>query len=289
MHRIEPTFVHYLPLKRQVQTIESIYGSKQNLVLMDNNVLASSRFDDIIRDILDLGFEKGAKYRNRLRFVDFNQGLDMRLLTKRKAKLLAQTAINPVRLAFDSLKLKEQYSKKVKLLCSLGLPEIATYVLFNYTETPKDFYERLRTNVELNAQIGSKIYSFPMRFIPLDCKERSYVGKHWTWRLLRGVQCMLLATRGLVSPHLEFFEAQFGRTADEFLEIALMPDNYIIHRNRFAKDGAKDWRRVYRSLCSDDRQSFLAIISNRAMVPGDLDGHLPRRVKTLLSHYLDAR
>lgn len=288
VHRIEPSFVHYLPLKRQVQTIESIYGTKQNLVLMDNNVLASTRFSDIIRDILDLGFEKGAKLRNRLRFVDFNQGLDMRLLTKAKARLLVQTAIDPVRLAFDSLRLRRQYSEKVRLLCSLGLPDIATYVLFNYMDTPQDFYERLRTNVELNAEIGSKIYSFPMRYIPLDYKKRSFVGKHWTWRILRGVQCMLLATRGLVSPHLEFFEAQFGRTADEFLELALMPDNYIIHRNRFAKDGAKDWRRVYRSLCSDDRQRFLDVVSNRAIVPGDLDARLPRRIRTLLSHYVAA-
>lgn len=286
VHHIEPTFVHYLPLKRQVQKIESIYGAKQNLVLMDNNVLASSRFDDIIRDILDLGFEKGAKYRNRLRFVDFNQGLDMRLLTKTKAKLLAQTAISPVRLAFDSLKLKTQYSEKVKLLCSVGLPEISTYVLFNYNDTPTDFYERLRTNVELNACFGSKIYAFPMRYIPLDGKERSHVGKNWTWRLLRGVQCMLLATHGLVSPHLEFFEAQFGRTPEEFLELALMPEDYIIHRNFHFNNNAKKWKKVFRSLSPNDRNRFYNIISERPTKSFPTEENLSRSIKNLLSHYL---
>jgi hypothetical protein len=31
-----------------------------------------------------------------------------------------------------------------------------------------------------------------MKYVPLDAKDRSYIGKHWNKRLLRGVQCILL-------------------------------------------------------------------------------------------------
>jgi len=37
-----------------------------------------------------------------------------------------------------------------------------------------------------------------MRFMPLDAKERGYISKHWTWQILRGVQCILLVTKGKV-------------------------------------------------------------------------------------------
>lgn len=48
------------------------------------NVLASSKFDYIIDEIQEAGFHKGTKFNNSLRHVDFNQGIDLRLLTKRR-------------------------------------------------------------------------------------------------------------------------------------------------------------------------------------------------------------
>ena len=48
------------------------------------NVLASSKFDYIIDEIQEACFHKGTKFNNSLRHVDFNQGIDLRLLTKRR-------------------------------------------------------------------------------------------------------------------------------------------------------------------------------------------------------------
>ena len=124
------------------------------------------QFKRIIHDILDLGFHKGAKNNNQLRAVDFNQGLDARKLTAEKMKLL-RTAIRPLRLALDSSGMVKTYVAAVKLACQHGVPEIGTYVLFNYRDTPKSFYDRLRLSVELNESIGAKVTSFPMRYIPL--------------------------------------------------------------------------------------------------------------------------
>ena len=285
--KLEPCFVHYLPLKKQVHGIESVYGPKKDLLLLDNNILASKSFDQIIRDVLDLGFEKGARHEGRLRRLDFNQGVDARRLTRRKMMLLAKTAIHPLRMALDRIALKDRYVGRVKLARDCGLYKHSTYVLFNYTDTPRDFYERLRVSVELNQQIGTKISSFPMKYIPLDAKDRTYIGKHWSRKLLRGVQCILLATHGIVSTHLEFFEAAFGSSPDEFIKIALMPERYIIYRRHYELNGALDWEHLYRGLGKNQRRDFLTLVAADRVTKKAVCRQSSWRLKNLLGHYVE--
>src|SRR5262249_16837745 len=76
------------PLTELVNGVDAVYGKKRDLILMDNNVVASARFKDIVAEIRGLGFERGAKLRrptDRIpvqRRVDFNQGVDARILCK---------------------------------------------------------------------------------------------------------------------------------------------------------------------------------------------------------------
>lgn len=276
--RIEPGFSDYLPLKKQVRSIEEVYGPKQHLVLLDNNVLASDRFEQIIEDIVDLGFERGARLNRKFRYVDFNQGIDLRLLTPDRMRSLAKIALRPLRLAFDHIGLKDDYVDRVRMAVDCGITHLSNYVLFNYTDTPQDFYERLRINVELNQELGTQIYSFPMKYIPLDAKDRTYIGKHWNRRLIRGVQCILLATMGKVGTHLDFFEAAFGRTPEEFVEIAMMPEEYIIHRRKHENNGACDWRQAFQALTDAEKLEFMGVAS----VPGATQ---EGKFEHLLAHY----
>ena len=255
--RIEPTFCGYLPLKKQIHSIDERFGPKRHLMLLDNNVLASHSFDQIIDDIKELGFTLGAKFRNGLRHVDFNQGLDVRLLDEHKMARLSEIPIKPLRIAFDHIELKNQYIDKVHLAAKFGLLNLSNYILYNYEDTPEDFYERLRINVELNKELGTKIYSFPMKYIPLDAKDRKYIGKHWNKKLIRGVQCILLATMGKVGLKKDFFEAAFGRDASEFIEIAMMPERYIIYREKYKENEAKIWRNALRSLTPKEKKVFM--------------------------------
>ena len=251
--------------------------------------MASNKFETIINDILSLGFHKGAKLNGKMRIVDFNQGIDARLLTKKKTLLLANTAIKPLRIAFDHVSMKKTYIEKVELASAAGISRLSNYVLYNYKDTPNDFYERLRLNVKLNEKLGTKIYSFPMKYIPLDATDRSYVGKNWNRQLLRGVQCILLATRGKVGPNNDFFRAAFGSSAAEFKKIAMMPEDYIIHRNKHKEEGARDWEELYSRLTSTERKTFLKIISAKRVEEEDLKLTSSRRVKELLSHYLQPK
>lgn len=160
-----------------------------------------------------------------------------------------------------------------------GITHLSNYVLYNYRDTPQDFYERLRINVELNQELGTQIYSFPMKYIPLTSTDRSYVSKNWNRRLIRGVQCILLATRGKVGTHLDFFEAAFGRTPEEFIEIAMMPEDYIIYRRFHEDNGAYEWRKIFQTLNDNEKVEFMQVASE--VEPNSRK----RKFKRLLAHY----
>ena len=81
---------------------------------MDNNVVAAPRFQEIMAEIRDLGFtarrEAVATGSTPVqRRVDFNQGVDARILCKDPIYLreLSSICIKPLRIAFDHLGLEE--------------------------------------------------------------------------------------------------------------------------------------------------------------------------------------
>ena len=225
--KLEPKYVPYIPLKGQIDP------NKNHLILLDNNVLASPEFPKIIKEIKKHGFYKGVKFNGKLRYIDFNQGLDARLLTEEKMKLLNEIAIFPLRIAFDNIKLRKIYIEKIRLAHKYGIKRLSNYILFNYNDTVEDFYERLRINIELNEELGLSIFSFPMKFVPLDAKDRKHINKpNWTKEQLRGIQCILHATHGVVGPRRPFFEKAFGKDIEEFRYIIEQPEEHIFHREK---------------------------------------------------------
>jgi hypothetical protein len=281
--KIEPFYVEYIPLKKQIQMINERYGEKKDLLLLDNNVLASSKFDQIIDEIKEVGFQKGAKLNKSLRHVDFNQGIDLRLLTKVKMKRLAELSIYPLRIAFDHIGLKDKYIEKIEWAAGHGFNRLSNYILYNYKDTPEDFYERLRINVELNERLGTHIYSFPMRYIPVTSKDRNFVGRHWTPKYLRSIQCILQATHGVVSPRKEFFEAAFGKNIKKFMKLLIMPADYIIYREHHRNNGTAKWNDLFNSLTPIQRNDFLKIVSKNRFDSDTCSKF--NKVNELLRHY----
>ena len=267
--KLEPIYKDYLTIKKQIKKIDELYGPKKDLLLLDNNVLASKKFDKIIREIKELGFEKEARFNGKKRYIDFNQGLEGRRLTKEKMKMLSEIAINPLRIAFDNIKYKRVYVKKIRLAAEFGVNNLSNYILFNFKDTPQDFYRRLQINIELNEEfenrgLTTKIWSFPMKYVPLYgefSKNRKYVGKHWNKKYLRGIQCILLATHGVVGPRRQFFEKAFGKNIKEFKDIIMMPEDYIIHRFSHEEDGSTEaWRKENKKLKNRNKSKYDAMI-----------------------------
>ncbi len=278
---IEPIFQNYIPLKEQIKVINNRYGEKKDLLLLDNNILASSFFNEIIDEIKDVGFQKGAKFNGKNRYVDFNQGVDLRFLTKEKLKKLTEIAIRPLRIAFDHIGLKDEYIKKIGWAAEYNLLYLSNYILYNFMDSPEDFYDRLKINVDLNEKLGTKIFSFPMKYIPITNKNRIYVGKNWNARYLRGIQCILNATHGVVGPKKYFFEAAFGKNHKEFKQILLMPDNYIIYREKHKNNGAAEWASLIKLLTPKLLSEFKSLIKSNEY---DTTSKNPR-INEILMHY----
>jgi hypothetical protein len=257
-----------------VKAVDQYYGVKKDLLLMDNNVVASARFKEIIAEIRDLGFVRGAKLRRPhervpvQRRVDFNQGVDARILCKDPMYLreLASICLKPLRIAFDHLGLREPYEKAIRYAHEFGLLELSNYMLYNFHDSPGDLFERMRLNVTLNEELGVRIWSFPMRFQPTDRPDRGHVGKHWTRYQLRSMQIILQATHGIVSGAPDFFKRAFGDTPEEFEEILLHPHDYTFNREWYERHDEKQELHSYREaaarLTADERAELLKLLSS---------------------------
>ena len=228
-----------------VKGIENKYGAKKDLIFMDNNVVASPKFKEIMAEIRDLGFQKDAKLnrnnRSMQRRVDFNQGVDARILCKSKMYLqeLSTICIKPLRIAFDHLGLRKPYEKAIRYAHEFGLDELSNYMLYNFHDSPSDLYERMLLNVKLNEDLGIRIYSFPMRYQPTDRPDRGFVGEKWSKYALRSMQVILQATHGIVSGSPDFFYRAFGGSGEIFEELLTRPHHFIFNREWYEKGGGK--------------------------------------------------
>ncbi len=291
---LEPKYCEYLDIKGQIEEINTLYGEKRDLMLMDNNILASSKLSEIVDDLVSLGFERNNKSYKKIqgkrvvyqtRRVDFNQGIDARLLTEDKMAQLARLEIQPLRIAFDHADEENVkiYINAQKLAAKYKIKNLSNYILFNFNDTPKELYDRLKINIELNEEFNSlgldtSIWSFPMKYMPISgehCKDRKYVGKYWNAKMLRGVQCILNATHAVVGPKKDYFELAFGRNYDEFIELIYMPELYITKRKQNAIQIDK-WKTNFRKLSQNEKEEFVSIIKNNSFPRIDIKNPIIR-------------
>ncbi len=261
-------------LTSAVRAIDELYGPKKDLILMDNNVVASPRFKEIIAEIRDLGFVSGAKLQRKgrrvpvQRRVDFNQGVDARILCKAPLYLqtLATVCIKPLRIAFDHLGLKKPYEQAVRYAAEYGLTELSNYMLYNFHDDPADLFERMRLNVKLNEELGVRVWSFPMRYQPTDRPDRGHVGEKWSRYQLRSMQIILQATHGVVSGKPDFFKRAFGDTFEDFARILLLPHDFIFNRDWFERFDPEERLAVYREefakLSGYERAELIELLSS---------------------------
>lgn len=346
---LEPQYQSYLPLKERIERTRRLYGDQQNLLLMDNNVLASENLAEIIEDIRSCGFTPGAKYiepnqynlairnlrlgmnnrayirkswkllkdlnemrslneeartfiyrvreengllhvntctkealirtykdfapyfekkyakqKGRLRYIDFNQGVDARLFNDERVGLLSRIPVRPLRIAFDDVKTEKAYTKALTMSVNAGMKDFSNYLLYNFKDTPQDLYHRLRVNVDLCETLDVSIYSFPMKYHPIrgeHSHDRDYIGEHWNRKYIRAVQAILNATKGKIGRGVSFFEKAFGRNEEEYMELLIMPETFLLFRFFFEHLGyTQQWREAMSELTDAEREELYPII-----------------------------
>jgi len=294
------------PISNLVNGIDRLYGPKKDLILMDNNVSAAPNFNEIVAEIRDLGFTPGARLKRNghysKRRVDFNQGVDARLLAKNPnlLKKLSTIGISPLRIAFDHLGLRKPYEKSIRDAAHHGITSLSNYMLYNFHDSPDDLYKRLVLNIALNEELGIRIWSFPMRYQPVTLKDRSFVGKKWNRYFLRSFQIILQATHGVVSGNPEFFNVAFGSSAEEFHQLLLMPHEFIFNRQYyFCGEGRPvldEYLANVRCLSNSQRNELVSqlslvqdttVLGNRLQKLDHmlLDSTIDKRVRKLLRFY----
>lgn len=318
--RLEPEYCDYISLSEQIRITKERFGEQRDLLLLDNNVLASKCYEQIIDEIKECGFAEGATYTapneydimiknlrdsyndrayirkavkiykdiierlkdddektklyeafeqnqclyyytatkeailamddlvrpmyvkthkpsKKKRIVDFNQGIDSRLITKENMEKLAEVNIYPLRIAFDHWKLRDIYEQSVRTAANAGIKNLSNYLLYNFEDKPEELYYRLEMNVRLCEELDASIYSFPMKYHPINDPEyfmnRDYIGVHWNRKFIRAIQAVLNSTKGKIGRGKDFFEEAFGSNVEEFHKILWMPETFIIYRRQY--------------------------------------------------------
>lgn len=264
---IEPGGIYYIDIKDMIRNMRKKYGDKPKLKLMDNNILASPDLEKIVEDLVQLGYGKGMVTNTdppRERVIDFNQGLDASFLTKENMKLLSRLNIKPMRIAFDRISEKDDYLKAIRIAKKYRVKVFSNYMLYNYQDTPKDLYERLNININLNRRWRTRqgkptasIYSYPMRYAPIDNTDSPtaisqengvsvptkqmnnqmgpYNGVFWTKRFVRNIEIMKGAAYGSISPTSSLAKRTLGKTINEFIANLYMPEELLRYRNKYEK------------------------------------------------------
>lgn len=336
--KLEPTYQTHISIKDKIEDTRERFGEKRNLLLLDNNVLASADFDNIIEEVKESGFTKENNYiapdyyavaiknirdgynipayikslrkqydlllkktadiddkkeiidvlsdndlddihtmtvenilavddffapkfekiyknKPKARYVDFNQGIDSRLINKENIKKLAEIPVRPLRIAFDHWKLRDVYEKSVRLAAEHGITHLSNYLLYNFKDKPIELYYRMKKNVDLCDELGISIYSFPMKYHPIQdpkyFRDRTYLGKHWNRKFIRSVQAILNSTKGKIGRGKSFFDEAFGKDDEGFWERMYMPEAMIIYRFYYKENGLEpEWWEEFRKVSS---------------------------------------
>lgn len=180
-----------------------IEPSLSRIVFWDNNWLASPNVIVDCQKIKQLG-----------KVVDFNQGLDARLYTQEVAEALATIDIDPVRFAFDDVRSEKSIVDAIRLAKSRSRREISVYVLYNFEDTPEQFYYRVNL---LNKE---GVLSFPMEYRKPTASKVKFPGPHWDSRLLRALKLSLLFyyRKGMITESRKSFLSIYGESPHAFIE-----------------------------------------------------------------------
>ena len=121
----------------KVADLNEFWNGQKNIVLCDPNILACKDWKGLLWQLI-----------NSKAWVDFNQGLDIRLLTEEKAEMLKKVKQKQMHFAWDRYEDKKIILPKLKMFKDItGINErnLIVYVLCNYDTTIEQDLERIYT------------------------------------------------------------------------------------------------------------------------------------------------
>jgi len=153
-----------------------IHPGHKRVIFWDNNILASPFWENILQELEE----------SKLK-VDFNQGLDARLINSKVVERLKRLNLPFIRLAYDTQGIRKSLKNAIELLKLAGFRgrRIVVYCLYNNPferDTPETFLDRIKDLIDWG------VVSYPMRYEPLEPRPKNtFVAPNWTPELLEMV------------------------------------------------------------------------------------------------------
>lgn len=128
----------------KVADLSEFWHGQKKIVLCDPNILACKDWRDLFRQLIASGAE-----------IDFNQGLDIRLMTEEKAHMIDCMRVKDIHFAWDNYEDKDIILKKMKLFAESthNKPHNhngTVYMLTNFNTAFEQDLERVYTLREMN-------------------------------------------------------------------------------------------------------------------------------------------
>lgn len=119
----------------KVADLSEFWHGQKYISLCDPNVLACKDWKDILQQLID---SKAS--------VDFNQGVDIRLMTEEKAEMLKKVKIKQIHFAYDRYEDRDVIEEKFRAFKEITGWEhhkVSVYVLTNFNTTPEQDLTRI--------------------------------------------------------------------------------------------------------------------------------------------------
>ena len=134
----------------KVAGLSEFWRGQKNIVLCDPNILACPQHMDLLQQLVD----SKAK-------VEFNQGLDIRLVNERNLQLLKKIKLKSVHFAFDRWQDKDIIEPKLRQFVKetgYDRNKVMVYILTNFDTTLEQDIYRIQLCRELNISPYPMIY-----------------------------------------------------------------------------------------------------------------------------------
>lgn len=130
----------------KVADLRKFWREQKEIKLLDPNLLACTDWKDLLQQLID-----------SKAWVDFTQGLDIRLMTDEKAYMLNQVKAKMIHFAWDNYETYEAL-KRFRPLIDLDFRRLRVYVLTNFNTTHEQDLERVYKLRELDYDPYIMIY-----------------------------------------------------------------------------------------------------------------------------------
>lgn len=138
-------------ISHKVADLSEFWNGQKNIVLCDPNILACKDWKELLQQLID-----------SKAWMDFNQGLDIRMMTEEKAEMLSRIKIKEIHFAWDRYEDRELVVPRFELYAKYGKlvhgHNAIVYVLVNYDTTIEQDLERIYTLRELGYWAYVMVY-----------------------------------------------------------------------------------------------------------------------------------